>query len=199
MPDVNNLKVMSKLLNVSVDYLLDDEKLGFNEITEAIHLEDYEKSGKCRDKRDAVCFAKNKDASAIYALISGRKLSKAEWIIDFAVQPGIVELLDRVNEIAGYYLVEKGGKQYFVKVTNDFIPGVYCFAKNIRVSWILGGRSNGMENANRRKGVKNPFYKIHSAAQENGGTLPEEVRKQMMEEAVSELREALLKEKKGEE
>ena len=78
MPDVNNLKVLAQLLNVSIDYLLDDEeKLSFNEIQEAINLEDYEKSGKCRDKRDAVCLAKHQDASAIYALISNRKLSKA--------------------------------------------------------------------------------------------------------------------------
>lgn len=122
MPDVNNLKVMSQLLGVSVDYLLDDEeKISFNEIQEPIDLDDYEKSGKCRDKRDAVCLAKHQDASAIYALISNRKLSKAEWIVDFVVQPGIVEVLDRMNGIAGYYLVEKGNRQYFVKVTKDFI------------------------------------------------------------------------------
>ena len=120
--NVNNLKVLSQLLNVSIDYILDDEeKISFNEIREAINLEDYEKSGKCRDKRDAVCLAKHKDAGAIYALISNRKLSKAEWIVDFIVQPGIVEVIDRLNGIAGFYLVEKGNKQYFVKVTQDFI------------------------------------------------------------------------------
>ena len=122
MPDVNNLKVLSQLLKVSVDYLLDDEeKISFNEIQEPINLEDYEKSGKCRDKRDAVCLAKHQDASAIYALISNRKLSKAEWILDFVVQPGIVEVLDRMNGMEGNYLVEKGNRQYFVKVTKDFI------------------------------------------------------------------------------
>lgn len=48
-------------------------------------------------------------------------MSKREAIIDFFVQPGMVEVLDRIKEIAGFYLVEKGNKQYFVKVTNDFI------------------------------------------------------------------------------
>ena len=122
MPDVNNLKVMSSLLNVSVDYLLDDdEQISFNEIKEAITLEDYVKSGKCRDKKDAVCYEKHKDADAIFALISKRKMSKVEAILDFIVQPGIVEVLDKTKEIAGFYLVEKGNKQYFVKVTKDFI------------------------------------------------------------------------------
>ena len=52
MPDVNNLKVMSQLLNVSIDYLLDeDEKISFNEMKESINLDEYEKSGKCRDKK----------------------------------------------------------------------------------------------------------------------------------------------------
>lgn len=68
-PDVNNLKVMSQLLGVSIDYLLDD----------------------------------------------------GEKIFDFLVQPGIVDVLDRFKELAGFYLVEKGSRQYFVKVTNDFI------------------------------------------------------------------------------
>ena len=57
----------------------------------------------------------------IYALISNRKMSKAEWLIDFFVQPGVVEVLDRMNGNNGYYLVEKGNRQYFVKVTKDFI------------------------------------------------------------------------------
>ena len=122
MPDVNNLKVMSTLLNVSVDYLLDDDKqISFNEIKEAIDLKDYKKEGRCRDRRDAVCCEKHKDADAIYALISKRKMSKREAIIDFFVQPGTVEVLDRIKETAGFYLVEKGNKQYFVKVTNEFI------------------------------------------------------------------------------
>ena len=122
MPDVNNLKVISQLLGVSVDYLLDDdEKISFNEIKEAIHLDDYEKNGKCRDQKDAVCLAKNKDADAIYALTRTKKMSKLEWIIDFVVQPGVVETLDRLKEIAGFYLVIKGNRQYLVKVTNEFI------------------------------------------------------------------------------
>ncbi len=52
MPDVNNLKVMSSLLNVSVDYLLDDdEQISFNEIKEAINLEDYMKKSSCTMSR----------------------------------------------------------------------------------------------------------------------------------------------------
>lgn len=122
MPDVNNLKLISQLLGVSVDYLLDDdEKISFNEIKEAINIDEYEKTGKCRDKKDAVCLVKNKDADAIYALIRTKKKSKAEWIIDFVVQPGVVDTLDQFKEITGFYLVLKENRQYLVKVTNEFI------------------------------------------------------------------------------
>ena len=90
-------------------------------LKEAINLEEYEKTGKCRDKKDAVCVDKNKDATAIYALFRQKKMSGAEWLIDFFVQPGIVQVLDQFSEFAAFYLVEKGTKQYLVKVTKEFI------------------------------------------------------------------------------
>ena len=58
-PDVENLKAISNLLNVSIDFLLNnDEKLKTLSIKEAINLDDYEKTAKCRFKEDAVVLAK---------------------------------------------------------------------------------------------------------------------------------------------
>ena len=66
LPDVNNLKMMAQLLGVSVDYLLAaDEKLSFNETKEAIDLDSFEVSGKCRDKKDAACYFKYSREEAI--------------------------------------------------------------------------------------------------------------------------------------
>lgn len=122
MPDINNLKAIAQLLNVSIDYLVDDdEKISFNEIKESISLEEYIVTGKCRDKRDAVCVAKHKDADAIYTLFKTKKMNRVEWLVDFIVQPGVVNALDQLNEIVTYYLVEKGTKQYLVKVSKDFV------------------------------------------------------------------------------
>ena len=142
MPDIDNLKVMSRLLDVSVDYLLhEDGKIIFNEIKEHIDLDDYIKSGKCRDKRDAVCFAKFGDANAIYPLIRRKNMTKIEWIADFMVGPGIIQGADYLNERAAYYLVEKDSKQLLVKVTSEFLtvgelasrvnPKKFCFGKYI--------------------------------------------------------------------
>ena len=48
-PDVENLKGISKLLNISIDYLLDDENsLESVQMKEAINLDDYEVHGTCR-------------------------------------------------------------------------------------------------------------------------------------------------------
>ena len=140
MPDVNNLKVMAQLLNVSVDYLLDeDEKLKLNEVREPINLDDYEKSGKCRDKKDAACFAKYSDAEAIYPLIRKKKMSKVEWITDFIVQPGIIQGADYLNDNSAYYLVEKAGKQILVNVSSDFITSSDIAVKVDPKKFEIGG------------------------------------------------------------
>ncbi len=122
MPDVNNLKVMAQLLDVSVDYLLaEDEKLSFNETKEAIDIDSFEVSGKCRDKKDAACLSRFSSADAIYPLIRRKKMTKAEWLTDFIVRPGIIQIADYLDDASSYFLVETAGKQLLVNVTNDFI------------------------------------------------------------------------------
>ena len=122
MPDVNNLKVMAQLLDVSVDYLLDeDEKLSFNETREPVDLDALEVTRPCRDKKDAACLAKFSHADAIYPLIRNKKMNKAEWLTDLLVAPGIIQGTDYLNDMSAYYLVETAGKQLLVKVTQDFI------------------------------------------------------------------------------
>ena len=122
MPDVNNLKMMAQLLGISLDYLLDeDEKLSFNETKEAIDLDSFEVSGKCRDKKDAACYSKYGGADAIYPLIRRKRMSKGEWIADFIAGPGIIQGADYLNDASGHYLVEIKGKQLLVDVSKDFI------------------------------------------------------------------------------
>ena len=142
MPDVNNLKAIAQLLDVSVDYLLDeDEKISFNETKEAIDLDSFEVTGKCRDKRDAACYSKYSDADAIYPLIRRKKMSKLEWAADLIAGPGIVQGADYLNDASAYYLVEAGSKQILVKVSSDFLtsselankvdPGKFELGKNV--------------------------------------------------------------------
>jgi len=122
LPDVNSLKVMAQLLNVSIDYLLDeDEKLSFNEMKEPIDLDSFEVTGKCRDKKDAACYSKFSVADAVYPLIRRKKLNKKECLIDLVTFWGTNQLMDYAGNTDAYYLVETGGKQLLVNVSEDFI------------------------------------------------------------------------------
>ena len=122
LPDVENLKVIASLLNDSIDYLLDDDsRLTFNETREPIDLDSYTKTGKCRDRKDAACYAKYSNAEAIYPLIRRKKQSLLEKTVDFIVRPGIVQLADYMNDSDGYFLVETKGKHLLVRVGKDFI------------------------------------------------------------------------------
>lgn len=122
MPDISNLKAISQLLSVSIDHLLsDDEKLSFNEIREPIDLDSYQKHDKCRDRRDAAVFAHYSDAGLIQPLIRHKKKNKLEWLVDFIVQPGIIQINDYLEDSSTYYLVEKDGRQILVRVSQDFI------------------------------------------------------------------------------
>lgn len=130
MPDVGNLKALAQLLNISIDYLLDeDEKITFNEIREPVDLNAFEKTGKCRDKKDAACYAKYKDADAIWPLIRRKKLNGKEFLLDLFTAFGASQLVDYTNNTDAYYLVEKGDRQYLVRVSEEFISTVELAAK----------------------------------------------------------------------
>ncbi len=130
MPDVDNLKAISQLLSVSVDYLLEeDETINFQTTKEPINLDEYQKTGKCRDRRDAVCYSKYQDADAIYPLIKKRKMTFLEAAVDFFVQPGIMQIADYMDDVSAYYLVERKGRQYLVSVSREFICTTELAAK----------------------------------------------------------------------
>lgn len=140
LPDVENLKALSALLNVSVDYLLDDsEARELLEIKEPICLDDYPKSGACRSREDAVVLAKYPKADVICPLIRRKKLSKVEWIIDLLTQPGVLEVVDSFNDTSSYYIVEQGNTQFLVKVSSEFIVSTRIARRITERKFEIGG------------------------------------------------------------
>ena len=127
MPDVDNLKALSQLLSVSVDYLLDDgEAIDELVMREPYNLSEYGK-GIRKTKKDRVIREKFPDAE-IYTLFGKQKLTKGEKIVDNALgfltnAPfGIPEFINGLKNLdREFYLLEKNGKQYFVIVTDEFI------------------------------------------------------------------------------
>ena len=127
LPDVENLKALAKLFDVSVDYLLDNNDTAEKTvIREQYNLLDYGKGSK-KKKKDLVVRQKFPDAD-IYTLIGTQKLTKSEKIIDnllgfFTDAPfGTPELINGLkNTDKEFYLVEQNGQQLFVTITDEFI------------------------------------------------------------------------------
>ena len=126
-PDVENLKALAGLLNVSVDYLLDDGEV-IDEVVmrEPYNLSDYGKGIK-KKKKDRVIREKFPDAE-INTLLGKLKLTKSEKVIDnllgfFTDAPfGTPDLINSFKNMdKEFYLVEKDGKQFLVTVTDEFI------------------------------------------------------------------------------
>jgi len=127
LPDVDNLKALAQLLNVSVDYLLDDSgTVDVQVIRQAYDLSDYGR-GIRKTKKDRLILAKFPDAE-IHTLLGELKLTKGEKIVDNALgfltdAPfGIPQVINGIKNLdKEFYLVEKDGKQLFVTVTDEFI------------------------------------------------------------------------------
>ena len=127
LPDVDNLKALAQLLNVSVDYLLDDgEAIDELVMREPYNLSEYGKGIK-KKKKDRVIREKFPDAE-IHTLLGKLKLTKSEKVIDnllgfFTDAPfGTPDLINSFKNMdKEFYLVEKDGKQFLVTITDEFI------------------------------------------------------------------------------
>ena len=125
-PDIDNLKAMSKLLNISIDYLVDDgTELDMSVTREPVDLTVY---GKRRKKvlKDKAIRDKYPHAT-IMTLIAEQKLTKGEKAVDFAIlllTPllDMVKLSKQINNVdKEFYLIEQEEQQYLAVVTSEFI------------------------------------------------------------------------------
>ncbi len=69
MPDIDNIRAMAQLLDVSIDYLLDDGgRLEFEVMREPIDINSFEKSEKRKFRYDTVVLSKFPSADSIIPL-----------------------------------------------------------------------------------------------------------------------------------
>ncbi len=144
-PDVDNLRMIAKVLNVSIDFLLDDdEMLDKTVIKEQINLDDYVTEGKLRSKKDAVVYAKYSNAE-IVPLLAKKKSTKGQkvfgellgWLTDAPF--GTDELFNQIADAHNaYYLVHQEDRQIFVTVTEDFIESKIMAKKIIGDKFEIG-------------------------------------------------------------
>ncbi|MCR5517747.1 MAG: helix-turn-helix domain-containing protein [Lachnospiraceae bacterium] len=133
-PDVENLKTMAKLMDVSIDYLLDDgTKLDLTVTREPIDLQGTKgllKKGKLKCELVKAKFS----SYNIYNLTATKKLSRTEKIKENALTlftsalPGIgafdsgTDIAHSIEEINNaYYLAEDDKKQFLIKVSDEFM------------------------------------------------------------------------------
>ena len=120
LPDVGNLKMLARLLKVSVDHLLDEEQTADpSVIRENYNLTAYG-YGCSRVKKDRVVREKYPDAT-IYPLLArqdpGNPDLFSQYIPDCRTGP-----VDRSKQMdKSFYLVEKENRQYLVTVTDVYV------------------------------------------------------------------------------
>lgn len=128
MPDIENLKLLSRLLNVSLDTLLDDR--GDSEpaalVRKPINLSSYGRGCK-KVKKDRMMREQFPDA-AVCTLLGRPELTSEEKVVDSAlgiltpVPFGTPEFMKSVRDIdRHFYLVEWESEQFFVTVTDKFL------------------------------------------------------------------------------
>ncbi len=152
-PDIENLKAISKLLDVSIDYLLNDGKdIDLNIIKESIDIKTYGKGFKKKIK-DKIIRERYPD-SDIMTLLPHKVTTKSERVIDnligFLTEApfGIPDMINYTKLVGNeYYLVEKGEEQYLVIISNEFIE---THRMNIKLSTQKGAtfRIGDMEYKN---------------------------------------------------
>lgn len=124
MPDIDNLKAIAQLLDVSIDYLLaNGSTLEFEVIREPIDINSFQESKKRKSRYDTVVLSKFPDADSIIPLWREKKLSKWEQAFEWILSPvfGVFDFMDKVDNYGCYYLMEKKGQQYLVNVSKEFV------------------------------------------------------------------------------
>ena len=120
LPDVGNLKLLARLLNTSLDRLLDDaEEVDESVIREKYNLIAYGPGCK-KVKKDRVVRERFPNAK-IYTLLARQELTELKRFSDNVTDchTTVDELIKDVNK--SFYLIEIDGRQFFVTLTDSFI------------------------------------------------------------------------------
>lgn len=120
LPDVGNLKILARLLNVSVDHLLDETQTVENSVIRENYALAAYGYGCKRMKKDRVVRSKFPDA-VIYPLLARQELVDLGSFADNTPDCR-TNALDRVkNTDKAFYLIEKDARQFVVTVTDVYV------------------------------------------------------------------------------
>ena len=120
LPDIDNLVMISKIFNVTMEDLL-EYKIETIEFKEGNTVETISKENSKIRKADGFVKERFSDADNIYYLLREPKLTKWEAVLDFFVGAGTLEVAKYAKDgvIWHSYLVEKEDNQYLVLINKD--------------------------------------------------------------------------------
>lgn len=144
LPDIENLKAISKLLDVSIDYLVDDGIEWDPRVTkETIDLFAAQICGRCRCSQDAIVTARFREADSIRQVALLHQLNKIEWWADFLTM-GLYTMIWGISHwktwTGHYYLVNQNNRQFFVHVDQEFMTVTALPRKIEKRSFYIGDR-----------------------------------------------------------
>ena len=119
LPDVNNLKkvasIFGKTIDEMLDYKVENVKLSASETVEEISKED----SKFKNVNNFV-LERFKNADSVYMLTRELKMNAWQWILDFFIGAGTLEVADILKTGLVYsYLVEIGVDKFLVLVQKN--------------------------------------------------------------------------------
>ncbi len=141
-PDIMNLKAIAKLLDTSIDYLVDDGmEMDFRVTKETVNKDDLQITGRCRLWQDAAVLKRFPEATRVNQLSLIHKLNKIEWWADF-LTCGLYTMIWGVSHwktwTGHYYLVEQGSRQFLVSVDNEFLTATALPNKITKSKFYIG-------------------------------------------------------------
>lgn len=112
-PDVRNLQELSKIFNVTVDYLLNNEnKLPVLSMRKVLDKNKYKNKISSYSQILKEYYA---EPYEVYNLVRRKRMKKLEWILDFLTW-GIHDDADILSDLSPYYLVKKDNLKLLVNI-----------------------------------------------------------------------------------
>ena len=126
-PEINNLKALADLFNVSVDYLLDDEKVVENPVLRETYTIEGKKNNYSNRYDYVVSLLKNryKEKAIIYGLTqveNGERNNLTKFFSFITLKISDISYLTQwLGDLAIWFLVEKENQKLLIKVTKEFV------------------------------------------------------------------------------
>ena len=139
LPDVSNLQELSKVFNLTIDYLLDnDNSLPALSMKKKLDKDKYEMNGKGYKQILKDYYT---EPWEIYELLRSENKGKlARVVSDWIIGAGATETIDALNDTTPYYLIKKDGLKLLVNI-HDYILEVFELPENTNDKKFVYGKN----------------------------------------------------------